>query len=76
MTFATLAWGTWWLAVVLWELAPEIAPRLEVPLGVACSLVFFGESADLTRLAASLLLLTAAVAIAEYAPTLRGRGKF
>ena len=48
----------------------------KVPLGVACSLVFFGESADLTRLAASLLLLTAAVAIAEYAPTLRGRGKF
>ena len=44
----------------------------KVPLGVACSLVFFGESADLTRLAASLVLLTGAVVIAEYAPTLRG----
>ncbi len=37
----------------------------KVPLGVACSLVFFDESADLPRLAASLILLTAAVAIAE-----------
>lgn len=41
----------------------------KVPLGVACSLVFFGESANLPRLAASLILLTAAVAIAERKPT-------
>lgn len=37
----------------------------KVPLGVACSLLFFGESADLVRLSASLLLLGAAVWIAE-----------
>lgn len=43
----------------------------KVPLGVACSLLFFGESADLTRLAASLLLLTGAVLMAEYAPNVR-----
>ncbi|GAB1487773.1 carboxylate/amino acid/amine transporter [Opitutaceae bacterium] len=40
----------------------------KVPLGVACSLVFFGESADLPRLAASLILLMAAVLIAERKP--------
>lgn len=37
----------------------------KVPLGVACSLLFFGESADLPRLAVSLVLLCAAVWIAE-----------
>ncbi len=37
----------------------------KVPLGVACSLLFFGESTDLVRLAASLALLGAAVWLAE-----------
>ncbi len=37
----------------------------KVPLGVACSLLFFGESADLPRLAISLLLLGLAVWVAE-----------
>lgn len=37
----------------------------KVPLGVACSLLFFGENTDLTRLVASLLLLGAAVWLAE-----------
>ncbi len=37
----------------------------KVPLAVACSLLFFGESADLPRLAASLVLLGAAVWLAE-----------
>jgi hypothetical protein len=36
-----------------------------VPLGVACSLLFFGESTDLARLTASLALLGAAVWLAE-----------
>ncbi|HEY0967176.1 MAG TPA: EamA family transporter [Opitutaceae bacterium] len=40
----------------------------KVPLGVACSLVFFGEHADLPRLVASLVLLLAAVMIAERQP--------
>lgn len=37
----------------------------KVPLGVACSLLFFGESADLPRLTASLVLLALAVWVAE-----------
>ncbi len=37
----------------------------KVPLGVACSLLFFGESADLPRLLISLALLGAAVWLAE-----------
>ncbi len=37
----------------------------KVPLAVACSLLFFGESADLPRLVASLALLGAAVWLAE-----------
>lgn len=40
----------------------------KVPLGVACSLVFFGETADLPRLTASLVLLTVAVVVAERRP--------
>jgi len=40
----------------------------KVPLGVACSLLFFGESANLPRLAASLGLLTVAVVVAEHKP--------
>ena len=37
----------------------------KVPLAVACSLLFFGESADLPRLAASLAVMGAAVWLAE-----------
>ena len=37
----------------------------KVPLAVVCSLLFFGESADLPRLALSLALLAAAVWLAE-----------
>jgi drug/metabolite transporter (DMT)-like permease len=37
----------------------------KIPLGIACSLLFFGESADTLRLTASLLLLGAAVWLAE-----------
>lgn len=37
----------------------------KVPLGVACSLLFFNEHADPLRLGASLAILTAAVVIAE-----------
>jgi drug/metabolite transporter (DMT)-like permease len=37
----------------------------KIPLAVACSLLFFGESADLPRLLASLTLLGAAVWLAE-----------
>ncbi|MSU46889.1 MAG: EamA family transporter [Lacunisphaera sp.] len=37
----------------------------KVPLGVTCSLLFFGESADLPRLAISLALLATAVWLAE-----------
>ena len=37
----------------------------KVPLGVACSLLFFGETADLPRLAVGGALLIAAVAVAE-----------
>lgn len=40
----------------------------KVPLGVACSLLFFGESADLPRLAVGGALLVAAVAVAETKP--------
>ena len=39
--------------------------NLKVPLAVACALLFFGESADLPRLVASLLVLGAAVWLAE-----------
>lgn len=41
----------------------------KVPLAVACSLLFFGEHADLVRLAISLTLLTVAVLLAEKRPT-------
>lgn len=37
----------------------------KIPLSIACSLLFFGESADLPRLAVSLVLLGAAVWLAE-----------
>jgi len=37
----------------------------KIPLAVACSLVFFHETADLPKLAISLVLLTAAVWLAE-----------
>lgn len=37
----------------------------KIPLAVACSLVFFGKTADLPRLAISLVLLTGAVWLAE-----------
>lgn len=37
----------------------------KIPLAVACSLVFFGETADVPRLAISLVLLTVAVWLAE-----------
>jgi drug/metabolite transporter (DMT)-like permease len=40
----------------------------KVPLGVACSLLFFGETADLPRLAVGGALLVAAVAVAETRP--------
>jgi drug/metabolite transporter (DMT)-like permease len=40
----------------------------KVPLGVACSLFFFDESADLPRLAVGGALLVAAVAVAETKP--------
>lgn len=40
----------------------------KVPLGIACSLLFFGESADPWRLAASFALLAAAVWLAERRP--------
>jgi drug/metabolite transporter (DMT)-like permease len=40
----------------------------KVPLGVACSLFFFGEQADLPRLAVGGALLIAAVAVAETRP--------
>ncbi len=39
--------------------------NVKVPLAVACALLFFGESADLPRLIASLLILGAAVWLAE-----------
>lgn len=39
--------------------------NLKVPLAVACALLFFGESANLPRLIASLLVLGAAVWLAE-----------
>jgi hypothetical protein len=37
----------------------------KVPLAVACSLAFFGESADLPRLAVSFALLATAVWLAD-----------
>jgi drug/metabolite transporter (DMT)-like permease len=40
----------------------------KIPLAVACSLLFFGEEADLARLAVSLALLAAAVWLAESRP--------
>ncbi len=40
----------------------------KIPLAVACSLLFFGEEADIPRLAASLALLVAAVWLAESRP--------
>jgi len=41
----------------------------KVPLAVACSLLFFGESANLPRLLLSLALLSAAVWLAEKRPS-------
>ncbi len=38
----------------------------KIPLGIACSLLFFGEHANVWRLGISLLLLAAGVAIAEW----------
>lgn len=45
--------------------ALAVMNNAKIPLAVACSLIFFGEYADLTRLAISLVLLTAAVWFAE-----------
>lgn len=42
--------------------------NLKVPLGVACSLLFFSETTDLTRLLASGALMGAAVWLAEKKP--------
>lgn len=42
--------------------------NVKVPLGVACSLFFFNETADLPRLAVGGALLIAAVAVAETKP--------
>lgn len=39
--------------------------NVKIPLGVACSLLFFGEQANLSRLLLSGLLLLAAIAFAE-----------
>ncbi len=43
----------------------------KIPLAVACSLLFFGETASLPRLAVSLVLLAAAVWLAEKRPILK-----
>ena len=45
--------------------ALAVMNNAKIPLAVACSLVFFGETADLPRLAISLVLLTGAVFLAE-----------
>lgn len=45
--------------------ALAVMNNAKIPLAVACSLIFFGESADLPRLAISLVLLSAAVWLAE-----------
>jgi drug/metabolite transporter (DMT)-like permease len=45
--------------------AAAVMNNAKIPLAVACSLVFFGESANGPRLAASLALLVAAVWLAE-----------
>ena len=45
--------------------ALAVMNNAKIPLAVACSLIFFGESADLPRLALSLVLLSAAVWLAE-----------
>lgn len=45
--------------------ALAVMNNAKIPLAVACSLIFFGESADLPRLAISLVLLFAAVWLAE-----------
>ena len=42
--------------------------NVKVPLGIACSLLFFNEYADLPRLAVGGALLVAAVAVAETKP--------
>jgi drug/metabolite transporter (DMT)-like permease len=42
--------------------------NVKVPLGIACSLLFFNEHADLPRLAVGGALLVAAVAVAETKP--------
>ncbi|MDR2863722.1 MAG: EamA family transporter, partial [Puniceicoccales bacterium] len=47
--------------------------NLKIPLGVLCSLVFFGETAEPVRLIASLAIMGAAVWLAERT---RGRGDF
>lgn len=45
--------------------ALAVMNNAKIPLAVACSLVFFGETADLPRLVISLVLLSAAVWLAE-----------
>jgi drug/metabolite transporter (DMT)-like permease len=45
--------------------ALAVMNNAKIPLAVACSLLFFGEYADLPRLAISLVLLTTAVWFAE-----------
>jgi len=45
--------------------ALAVMNNAKIPLAVACSLLFFGEYADLSRLAISLALLTTAVWFAE-----------
>jgi drug/metabolite transporter (DMT)-like permease len=45
--------------------------NLKIPLAVACSLLFFGETANLPRLIGSLALLVVAVFMAERSPRAR-----
>jgi drug/metabolite transporter (DMT)-like permease len=45
--------------------ALAVMNNAKIPLMVACSLLFFGENADVPRLAISLILLSAAVWLAE-----------
>jgi drug/metabolite transporter (DMT)-like permease len=45
-----------------------VANNLKIPLGVACSLLVFGEKADLLRLTAGGAIVAAALALATWAP--------
>lgn len=73
LTLAYLGLVASGLGFFLWNLGATrtsagtlaVMNNAKVPLGVACSLLFFGESADPVRLTASLALLAAAVWMAE-----------